>query len=82
MGSAAHEHWLVVYPCVNLSNDTWCASPFRWVPFRVVPAPQVISLSVSHALIYTLLYRRVPQMVLITDCHGWSVLGWVQWFSY
>lgn len=81
--STAHERWLVVYPCVNLPNDAWCASTFRWDPFRVFPASQAIFLSVSHVLIYaTLIYQRVPQMVLITDCHGGSVLGRVQWFSH
>ena len=48
LGSTAHERWLVVYPCVDLSNDAWCTSTFRWDPFRVVPAPQVVFLSVSH----------------------------------
>jgi hypothetical protein len=34
-------------------------------------------------LIYAaLIYRSVTQMVFITDCHGGSVLGRVQWFSY
>ena len=37
--STAHEYWLVVYPCVNLSNDAWCTSAFRWDTFCVVPAP-------------------------------------------
>lgn len=83
LGSTAHERWLVVYPCVDLSNDAWCTSTFRWDSFRVVPAPQAVFLPVSHVVIYTaLIYQRVPQMVLITDCHGRSVLGRVQWFSY
>lgn len=76
LGSTAHERWLVVYPCVDLSNDAWCASAFRWDPFRVLPAPQAVFLSVSHVLIYAaLIYQRVPQVVLITDCHGGSILG-------
>jgi len=83
LGSTAHEYWLVVYPCVDLSNDAWCTCPFRWDPFRVFPAPQAIFLSVGHVLIRAaLIYQRVSQMVLITDCHGGSVLGWIQWFSY
>lgn len=76
LGPTAHERWLVVYPCVDLSDDAWCTSTFRWDPFRVLPAPQAIYLSVSHVPIYTaLIYQRVPQVVLITDCHGGSVLG-------
>jgi hypothetical protein len=61
LGSTAHERWLVVYPCVDLSNDAWCTSTFRWDPFRVLPAPQAVFLSVSHVLIYAaLIYQRVP----------------------
>ena len=60
LGSKAHERWLVVYPCVNLSNDAWCTSAFRWHPFRAVPAPQAISISVSYVLLYAaLIHQRV-----------------------
>lgn len=83
LGSTAHECWLVVYPRVNLSNDSWCASAFRWDSFRAVPAPQAVSLPVSYVLLCAILiHQRVLQMALIDDCHGGSVLGRVQWFSY
>ena len=55
LGSTAHEHWLVVYPCVNLPNDAWCTSPFRWDTFRAVPAPQTVHLPVSDVLLYAAL---------------------------
>jgi hypothetical protein len=82
-GSTAHEYWLVVYPCVNLSNDAWCTSAFRWDTFCVVPAPQAVSLPVSVALLYAaLIHQPVLQMGLIADCHSGSVLGRVQRFTY
>jgi hypothetical protein len=59
--STAYERWLVVYPRVDLSNDTWCTSAFRWDLFRVLPPPQAVFLSVSHGLIYAaLIDQRVP----------------------
>ena len=55
LGSTAHEHWLVVYPCVNLPNDAWCTSPFRWDTLRAVSAPQAVHLPVSDVLLYAAL---------------------------
>lgn len=76
LGSTAHECWPVVYPRVNLSNDSWCTSAFRWGPFRAVPPPQAVSIPVSYVLLCAALTnQRVLQMALIADCHGGSVLG-------
>jgi hypothetical protein len=57
-GSTAHEYWLVVYPCVNLSDDAWCTSAFRWDTFCVVPAPQAVSLPVSVTFLYAALIHQ------------------------
>jgi len=84
-GSAAHERWLVVHSRVDLSNDAWCAGPVCRNSFSAVLAPQAVSLPVRHVSRYpalSLIRQRVLQMAVIVDCHGRSVSGWVQWFSY
>ncbi len=77
LGSTAHERWLVVYPRVNLSNDPWCTSTFRWDPFRVVPPSQAVPLSVSYVFLYAALFINACSrwLSLLTVMAGVSLVG-------